>query len=221
MLTSHVTLDGPVGERLSYLISARRTYADVFLKLIEPENLAIEDDGFHFYDINAAVFYDFSADWRMMIQGYKGSDYFNTIDIDDQQYGNVMAGLNLTGNISDKSVLRVNGFYTRYNFFDFNTDEKGILKNQQAGIHVNMTTNLNNSWMLNYGIQSEWTFLLPYQKQKIKTSEVLYTDSFKMKSSFLNALYTSLYGEWNRFSWELGLRRGPRTTNRHVPEMSS
>ncbi len=206
LLTSHVTLDGPVGKRLSFLISARRTYADVFFKLIEPDDLAIEDDGFHFYDINAAVFYDISTDWRVTMQGYKGSDFFNTVDIDDQQYGNLMAGLNVTGNVSDRSVLHANAFYTRYDFFDFNMNEKGILRNQQAGIHLNMTTNLNNSWMLNYGLQSEWTFLLPYQRQNFKTNEVLYTDSFKMKASFLNALYTSLYGEWSRLSWEIGLR---------------
>lgn len=206
LLTSRITFDGTLGKKLGYLVSARRTYADFFLQMIKPENLAIEDDGFHFYDLNAVLFYNLSTNWRITMQGYKGSDYFNTVDIDDQLYGNTMAGVSMTGNVSDRSILNLNGFYTQYNFFDLGNEEKGILTNKQAGLHLNMATEMQNVGVLNYGAQAEWTFISPYQKEKLSTGTILYTDSFKMKASFLNALYASFYGSRNQFSWEIGLR---------------
>jgi len=69
LLSSRLTLQSPVGENTSFLISGRRTYLEPILDLA-----GVEDIGYYFYDLQGKIHHVFSHTDQLSIAGYLGSD---------------------------------------------------------------------------------------------------------------------------------------------------
>ncbi len=75
ILSSRLTLEGPIGgEKTSYMISGRRTYADMFLPLAS--NKEVRNNTLYFYDLNAKISHTINENNRVFLSGYLGSDVF-------------------------------------------------------------------------------------------------------------------------------------------------
>jgi len=73
LISSRLNVEGPiVKDKGSFLISGRRTYADLFLKLSNDENLSTSS--LYFYDLNAKLNYKLSDKDRIYVSGYFGRD---------------------------------------------------------------------------------------------------------------------------------------------------
>ena len=73
LISSRVSLEGPiVKDKGSFIISARRTYADMFLKLSKDTNFNTAK--LFFYDVNAKANYRINDKNRIFISGYFGKD---------------------------------------------------------------------------------------------------------------------------------------------------
>lgn len=73
VISSRLTLEGPIQkDEGSFIISARRTYADLFVKLSKKES--IRDTKLYFYDLNAKANYRLSQKDRLFLSGYFGRD---------------------------------------------------------------------------------------------------------------------------------------------------
>lgn len=73
LIASKITLEGPIlKDKVSFIISARRTYIDLFL----PEGEESDIPGFHFYDINSKINYQISSKDRIYLSFYLGNDQF-------------------------------------------------------------------------------------------------------------------------------------------------
>ncbi len=71
-LASRVAVEGPiVKDKSSFIVSARRSYADVFLKAANQDNTVF------FYDVNAKVSWKFSNKDRVFAAFYAGRDKFS------------------------------------------------------------------------------------------------------------------------------------------------
>jgi hypothetical protein len=71
-LASKVMLEGPIKKEVSsYMVSARRSYADLFLKLAGNENSV------SFYDINAKLNWTIGPKDKIFAAGYFGRDSFS------------------------------------------------------------------------------------------------------------------------------------------------
>jgi hypothetical protein len=71
-LASRVAVEGPiVKDKSSFIVSGRRSYADVFLKA------ANQDNTVYFYDVNAKVSWKFSNKDRVFAAFYAGRDKFS------------------------------------------------------------------------------------------------------------------------------------------------
>lgn len=71
-LASKVMIEGPIKKDVgSYLLSARRSYADLFLKIAGNENSVF------FYDVNAKVNWNLGPKDKLYIAGYFGRDAFS------------------------------------------------------------------------------------------------------------------------------------------------
>jgi hypothetical protein len=76
LTSSPLTLEGPIQkEKSSWIVSARRTYADVFLKASSDPDRRNTD--LYFYDINAKANFTLSDRDRLYVAGYFGRDVFN------------------------------------------------------------------------------------------------------------------------------------------------
>jgi hypothetical protein len=74
-ISSRLTLEGPViKDRTSFLLSGRRTYADVFLPFAK--NKDIRDNELYFYDLNAKINHVINENNRIFASGYFGRDVF-------------------------------------------------------------------------------------------------------------------------------------------------
>jgi hypothetical protein len=88
LISSRLTLEGPLGEKASAIVSGRRTYADVFLAFANEENL--RNSSLYFYDMNAKLNYRIDDNNRLFLAGYFGRDKFGA-DFAGMSFGNKTA----------------------------------------------------------------------------------------------------------------------------------
>jgi len=81
LIASRLSIQGPIKKnKASFIVSARRTYADVVAKPFIPKTSGLYGSGYYFYDINAKVNYRFSEKDRLFLSGYFGRDVFDYND---------------------------------------------------------------------------------------------------------------------------------------------
>ena len=86
LITSRLTAEGPLGDKASAIVSGRRTYADVFLKLSNDRRQ--RESSLYFYDMNAKVNYRIDDNNRIFLAGYFGRDKFGYSDWIGMNFGN-------------------------------------------------------------------------------------------------------------------------------------
>ncbi len=78
LIASRFSIQGPLKKnKASFIISARRTYADALAKPFIKKTSAFYGSGYFFYDLNAKVNYRFSEKDRLYASGYFGRDVFD------------------------------------------------------------------------------------------------------------------------------------------------
>lgn len=87
LISSKLTLEAPiVKDKASFIVSGRRTYADLFLKLSSDDNY--KNTGLHFYDLNMKANYILGSKDRIYVSGYLGRDVFSFEDDFGFNWGN-------------------------------------------------------------------------------------------------------------------------------------
>ena len=77
LIFSHLTVQGPLKKnRASFLISARRTYADVLIQPFLKKDSPMKGTDFFFYDINAKFNVIINSRHRLYFGGYFGRDVY-------------------------------------------------------------------------------------------------------------------------------------------------
>ena len=133
LVSAKVSLEGPiVKERTTFNVSARRTYADLFMVPIIKAISKAQDDGsnfkagYWFYDLNAKATHKFSDRSRLFASFYMGQDkvYANVrtaTGLDEDQYmnskdtwGNILAALRWNFELTPKIFMNATASYTRY-----------------------------------------------------------------------------------------------------------
>ena len=133
LISAKFSLEGPiVKEKTTFNISARRTYADIFMVPLIKAFSKSQDDGanfkagYMFYDINAKATHKFSDRSRLFASFYMGSDkvYANVLtstSLGEDQYlgtkdrwGNILAALRWNFELTPKIFMNATASYTRY-----------------------------------------------------------------------------------------------------------
>ncbi|MDD4921537.1 MAG: carboxypeptidase-like regulatory domain-containing protein, partial [Bacteroidales bacterium] len=115
LISSRINVEGPIVKgRGSFLISARRTYADMFLKL--SSDSSIHGTKLYFYDLNAKANYKINDRNRIYISGYFGKDVLGYKDIFGIDWGNSTATLRLNHLFSDRLFSNTSAIFSNYNY---------------------------------------------------------------------------------------------------------
>lgn len=79
LIASKLTLEGPIQkEKSSFMISGRRTYADLFMRpIIKSQSDGNTNAGYYFYDLNAKLNFKISEKDHFYLSGYFGNDQFS------------------------------------------------------------------------------------------------------------------------------------------------
>jgi hypothetical protein len=86
LISSRLTLEGPIKkDKHSFIVSGRRTYADIITRAINRANEGKEDynpiPDYYFYDLNTKINFTLSPKDRLYLSGYFGRDVFKFKDM--------------------------------------------------------------------------------------------------------------------------------------------
>ena len=208
LISSRLNIEGPIVEdKSSFLITARRTYADLFLKLSKDE--LINNNQLYFYDLNAKVNYKIDNKNRLFLSGYFGRDVFEFQDRFGINWGNS------TGTIRWNHIWNERLFSNTsviYSDFDYKVD---IM--QDAGFSLtSMIKNwnlkhefqffINNKNTVSFGFSSIYKTIIPGQLELSEDSDILPLVLQKKHASD-NAIYAS--NVWKP-SYNLNINYGVR-----------
>jgi hypothetical protein len=155
LISARLMLEGNIGDRTTWLVGGRRSYADIFLVFAKDE--ALRKASVYFYDMNAKISHRFSAKDRVELSGYFGKDMF-AAEVGQFDYGNATASLTWKHTISKKWFARVSLNTSKYGY-GLGSDMEGMEAYWDAGIsdlafNADFDTHISRLWNLNYGISS-------------------------------------------------------------------
>ena len=124
LISSKLTLEAPiVKDKGSFIISGRRTYADLFLALSKEHNA--KNSTLYFYDLNAKANYRLGKKDRIFVSGYFGRDNFGFSDQFGFDWGNATGTLRWNHIYGDKLFGNLTFVYSNYNYkIKFGADDE-------------------------------------------------------------------------------------------------
>ncbi|WP_417592283.1 TonB-dependent receptor [Owenweeksia hongkongensis] len=124
LISSKLTLEAPiVKDKGSFIVSGRRTYADLFLKLSSNEDL--KNTTLYFYDLNLKANYQITDRDRIYVSGYFGRDNFGFDDEFGFSWGNATGTLRWNHIFNDRLFGNTSLIYSDYDYaFDIGADEE-------------------------------------------------------------------------------------------------
>jgi hypothetical protein len=113
-VSGKLMVEGPIiKDRVSFVVAARRTWADVFLAASPDE--ALNQSTLYFYDLNAKLNVKLGENDRIYFSGYFGRDVFG-IDVFGMEWGNKTASLRWNHVFSNKLFMNNTFIYSDYDY---------------------------------------------------------------------------------------------------------
>ena len=152
LISSRLTLEGPiVNEKTSFLVSGRRTYADLFFPLFSDEDL--KKSIMYFYDLNLKMNHQFNNNNRLYLSAYLGRDIFGQKGRSKAGFGNKTATLRWNHQFSQKLFSNLTAIASNYDY---------SLSTEQGGGKYVWKSNL-----LDYTVKTDFNFY-PNPNNEIK-----------------------------------------------------
>jgi hypothetical protein len=115
LISSRLTLEGPiVKDKGSFMLSGRRSYADIFLGLSKDED--IKTTRLYFYDLNLKANYKISDKDRVYVSGYFGRDVFSLGSIFGFDWGNATGTVRWNHLFSEKLFSNTSIIASNYDY---------------------------------------------------------------------------------------------------------
>jgi hypothetical protein len=195
IIASRLAVEGPLFKsKGSFMIAARRTYADVFLKLL-PKNGAdstASRSTLYFYDLNMKANYQLSPKDRLYFSCYLGRDNFNLGGAIGLNWGNVTATSRWNHIISDKMFSNTSLIFNRYSYkFNVavgNLTMRVLSEIKDWNLKEDMNYYLNSNNTLKFGFNVIYHTFVP---SKVDSSAFLRVRSMDNRYALENALYIS------------------------------
>ncbi len=154
-LASKIMLEGPIKKNeSSYIVSARRSYADLFLKMSGNKNTV------YFYDVNAKVNWKFNNNNRLYAAFYKGRDDFSLDGTFGFDWGNTTGTLRWNHLFSDKLFSNTSLIASNFDYitkfddaaqgFIWNANMKEYSFKQDFNYYMNPMNELQFGYHLTY-----------------------------------------------------------------------
>ncbi len=186
LISSRLTFEGPIQkERSSFIVSARRTYADALAHAIGVEQ--IKDSKLYFYDLNAKLSYVLSNKDKLTFTAYYGKDKLGLNQVAMMDWGNTIASLKWNHIFDSKKASATTLSYTDYTY----------------NVSVDLTTGLNvASHIRDFNLNQEFS-LYPNDKNAIKLGfNSIYHQVVPGELSSKDPSKLNVSPYTHRYSWE-------------------
>ncbi len=193
LISSKLSLEGPIQkDRSSFFLSARRTYADMFLKLSSDEG--IRNNTLYFYDINAKANYILSPTNKVFFSLYSGRDNMGVRDLFGMAWGNTTATLRWNHVLNARFFSNTSFILSKYNYRvsldleDTRVSIRSIIQDWNLKQEFQYYHNPGSTFR--FGFHSVYHTLTPGQ---IRSSdpESIHPKDFQKRRAWENALYAS------------------------------
>jgi hypothetical protein len=170
LISSRLSIEGPIQEdKSSFILSGRRTYADVFLKATEK----FKDNILYFYDLNAKANYKIDDKNRIYFSGYFGKDELGLGSSFRINWGNKTGTIRWNRIVNSKLFLNTSFIYSDYSY-------NVGLKNGETNFNV-------NSNIKDVNLKQDYTFYLnPKNTIRYGFNSILHTITPSVFSGTVN-----------------------------------
>ncbi len=147
LISSNLSFEGPIKkDESSFIVSARRTYADLFLNFAPDKDL--RDAQLYFYDLNLKTNFKLNDKSRLYISGYLGRDKFRMEDQFGFDWGSKTSTVRLNHTINEKLFSNSSFIFSNYSYqIDLSGDKDVILGSRIQDFNLKQ----DYSWYLNSG----------------------------------------------------------------------
>jgi len=209
LISSRLKIEGPlVKDKGSFMISARRTYVDVFLKA--SKDTTLKGSTLYFYDLNAKANYHFNDKNAIYISGYFGKDVLGLKNTFGTNWGNSTGTLRFNHLFTDRLFSNTSLVYSNYNFAveSFSTTNSFKVTSQITDFNLkeDLQYSLNNNHTIKFGVNILHHAIFPGDVTSSAASS-FNSKSVEKRYGFENAAYVS--DEWkasDKLSILYGLR---------------
>ena len=187
-ISSRLTIEGPiVKEKGSFVVSARRTYADLFLLFSKKE--ALKKTKLYFYDLNGKASYTIDKNNRIFLSAYTGRDILGMSELFKMSWGNKTITTRWNHLFSAKMFSNLSLIYSDFDYllgqpkgisaFDWTSNIKEYCLKNDYSYYLNSNNTINFGIIATYhtfspaiikGVGSE-TIINDYKIKKNQSSE--------------------------------------------------
>jgi TonB dependent receptor/CarboxypepD_reg-like domain/TonB-dependent Receptor Plug Domain len=206
LISSRLSVEGPIQQdKSSFMITGRRTYADLFLKA-SPD---FADNTLYFYDLNAKANYRINENNRIFVSGYFGRDQLGFGENVGIDWGNKTGTLRWNSILNAKLFSNTSLIYSDYSYeFNISANDNNFINRSQI-----KDWNLKQEFQFFPSTRSSWKFGLNTIQHTIYPGSFVNknaTDGNAAKESRLaweNAIYANnVLAISPKFSIDYGLR---------------
>lgn len=208
LISSRINVEGPiVKDKGSFMITGRRTYADLFLKF--SADTSKNQTRLFFYDLNAKASYRFNNNNRIYLSGYFGKDQISLKNTFGINWGNVSGTLRWNHLFSDKLFSNTSLIFSNYDYkiYIHTGNQLNIVSRiQDYGIKQDLQLYIHTFSTLKFGFNSIYHKIIP---GVITSDTKVDLKNLTNKYDWENSFYLS---HQYRISEKIGFEYGSRLT---------
>ena len=224
LIASRLAIEGPiVKNKGSFMISARRTYADQFLKL--SRDSILNRNSLYFYDINMKANYQLGSKDRVYLSFYLGKDVLGFNHAFGIDWGNTTATMRWNHILNEKMFSNTSLIFSKYGY---NTRVNSGIRSfrvlsdiQDFNLKEDVNYYLNPNNNIKFGMNTIYHSFVP---GKVDADSLFHIQTIDKKYALESALYVSNERTFSQhFKVTYGLRYslfssiGPGTVFKYDP----
>ena len=203
-ISSRFLIEGPIQKnKSSFLLASRGSYAHLFLKLTDIENVA------YFYDLNTKSNFVINDKNKIFVSGYFGRDVFKLQDTFSNTYGNSTFNFRWNHLINEKTFSNTSVIYSNYYYglkldfggFDWNSSIKNL------NLKFDIKNYFSNEFQFNYGLNIIYFDFNPGEISPLTPNSGINYSKLNSKYSVESSAYFDII---NKISSNLSVRYGLR-----------
>lgn len=193
ILNAKLSAEGPIiRDRLSFAVSARRSYVDALLKLIPEYRSTV----MNFFDVNAKIRFSVNQDNIIDFSFFAARDNLAISKLMDMRWGNVAGSINWNARYGDRWRTTTTASLTNY------TTDMGmsIMDANQSNTEYIKSFSVNERANLAISEQHDIEFGMRSELQKVKSADMIIRElrQREIRSGWENALWAEYNGNLSK-----------------------
>jgi len=165
LISSKLLLEGPIGDKVTFLVGGRRSYIDLFFPLFKD----LKGSTMYFYDLNGKINWQVNQNNRLYLSSFFGNDIMGgSVSGQDLGVGYRNGTVTTRWNhiFSPRFFSNVTGVYSKYGYNYDSRQEKGMCYTWLSGL-TSYGLKMDNTWYadssnsVEFGVHGQYLTLSP------------------------------------------------------------